>query len=256
MSDSVFDRIANMMVDSRGTIVLTGAGISTESGIPDFRSPNTGLWNRMDPMEALSTDVLYGDPVKFYHTGFKILTSMKGAKPNEAHRILAKMEQQGLIEGIVTQNIDNLHYQAGSKNIMEVHGNIRTGHCIECGKSYAFDEIESKVASGEIPPKCTCGGMIRPDVVMFGDSLPECFNDAWEQSARSELMLVVGSSLQVSPVNYLPKLAKKLVIINIGETMYDKSADVLCPEKASYALTEIYDRIRETKRNDGKRRAI
>jgi NAD-dependent deacetylase len=247
MSDSKYEKIAEMIVKSKLTVVLTGAGLSTESGIPDFRSKGTGLWEKIDPMEALSTNVLYGNPEKFYRTGFKILTGMKGAKPNKAHLILAKMEKEGLISAVITQNIDNLHYDAGSKNIMEVHGNIRTGHCVKCRKTYGFNVIEEKVANGEIPPLCTCGGMMRPDVVFFGDSLPDCFNKAWEISSRCDLMIVIGSSLQVGPVNYLPSLAKKLVIINKGDTMYDRRADVLCNESASSALDNIYAKIQEIK---------
>lgn len=247
---TIFERIASMILESRLTLVLTGAGISTESGIPDFRSPGTGLWEKLDPMEALSTDVLYNDPAKFYNEGFKILTSMKNAKPNDAHIILAKMEDEGLISGIVTQNIDNLHFEAGSKNIMEVHGHIRYGHCIKCGKTYAFEIIENRVLHGDIPPLCLCGGLIRPDVIFFGDNLPDCFNKAWEISSTCDLMIVVGSSLQVGPVNYLPGLAKRLIIINSGETMYDGKAEVLCRELATTALNNIYNIIREIKANE------
>jgi NAD-dependent protein deacetylases, SIR2 family len=252
MSDNIFRDIAELILKSNMTVVLTGAGISTESGIPDFRSPDSGLWNRIDPMEALSTEVLYNKPVEFYKTGFKILTSMKGAKPNNAHLTLTKLENEGLIDCIITQNIDNLHYNAGSRNIMEVHGHIRTGHCIKCGRVYGFDEIENKVNSGVIPPLCTCGGMIRPDVVFFGDNLPDCFTKAWEKSSKCDLMIIVGSSLQVGPVNYLPGLAKKLVIINMGNTMYDSKADIVCREKASHALERIYSEIQEIRkeRND------
>lgn len=250
MYDIKCEKIAQMIQKSNLTVVLTGAGISTESGIPDFRSPNTGLWEKIDPMEALSTDVLYRNPKKFYEQGFKILKDMKGAKPNKAHALLAIMEKEGLISYLITQNIDNLHYDAGSKNIIEVHGNIRTGHCIKCGRQCDFSAIEEKVAKGEIPPKCICGGMIRPDVVLFGDNLPDCFNKALDISKRCDLMIVIGSSLQVAPVNYLPSLAKKLVIINIGETMYDKRADVLYKEKASTALEKIYDCIQEIRNND------
>lgn len=249
MSDYACKKIAEMIIESNLTVVLTGAGISTESGIPDFRSPKTGLWEKVDPMEALSTDVLYGNPKKFYSLGFKILTGMKGAKPNKAHLILAQMEKEGLISAIITQNIDNLHHAAGSKNIMEVHGHIRTGHCMKCRKTYEFSVIEDKVANGEIPPICSCGGTIRPDVVFFGDSLPDCFNKAWDISSRCDLMIVIGSSLQVGPVNYLPSMAKKLAIINKETTMYDGRADAVYKESASVALDNIYKMIQEIKAN-------
>lgn len=247
MPVDIYEKIAQKIIDSSMTIVLTGAGISTESGIPDFRSPGTGIWERIDPMEALSTNILYGDPKKFYSIGFKILSEMKGAKPNKAHYIIAKMEAEKLVHGLITQNIDSLHYAAGSRAMMEVHGHIRSGHCMKCGKLYSFSELENKVCSGEIPPRCTCKGVIRPDVVLFGDSLPECFEKALELSKRCDLMIVVGSSLQVSPVNYLPGLAKELVIINSGETTCDNRAEIICREKASSALTAIYDKIQEKK---------
>lgn len=250
MDEHIPEMIAEMMLKSSFTVVLTGAGISTESGIPDFRSPGTGLWEKVDPMEALSADVLYKNPKKFYTTGFKILTGMRNARPNKAHEILAKMEAEGLIKAVITQNIDNLHYEAGSKNIMEVHGHIRTGHCIRCKNIYEFDAIEKKVDGGEIPPVCSCGGMIRPDVVLFGDSLPHCFDEAWKMSEKCQLMIVIGSSLQVAPVNYLPTLAKRLVLVNIGETMFDRKADIVYREKASDALDSIYNKIREIKGND------
>lgn len=249
MIEPLFEDIARMIIMSRMTVVLTGAGISTQSGIPDFRTPGSGLWEKIDPMEALSAQVLYSDPVKFYNIGFRLLSSMKKAKPNKAHLLLSRMENENLIHGIITQNIDNLHFEAGSKNILEVHGHIRSGHCVKCGLSYEFSSIEDKVGRGEVPPLCDCGGMIRPDVVLFGDNLPDCFDTAWELSKRCDLMIVIGSSLQVSPVNYLPGFARKLVIINSGETQYDDKADVICRDKASNALSNIYDKIREIKQN-------
>jgi NAD-dependent deacetylase len=194
MSFEICDRIAGMILNSSCTLVLTGAGISTESGIPDFRSPSSGLWENIDPMEALSTDVLYRDPKKFYDVGIKLLTSMKEAKPNKAHRILADMEREGLVSGVITQNIDNLHYEAGSKNVVEVHGHIRTGHCIKCGNVYDFNILERKVENDEVPPKCVCGGILRPDVILFGDNLPDCFNDAWEMCKKCDLLIVIDSS--------------------------------------------------------------
>lgn len=247
MPDDVYKVIGGLMIKSRMTVVLTGAGISTESGIPDFRSPGTGLWSNTDPMEVLSRDVLYKNPVKFYNEGFKLLVAMTRAKPNTAHFILAKMESEKLVHCIITQNIDNLHYQAGSKHIMEVHGHLRTAHCIKCKGIYGFEELLAKVDNGEIPPLCNCGGMLRPDVVLFGDNLPHCINDAWDMAGKCDLMIVIGSSLQVAPVSNLPGLAKRLVIINIGDTSYDEKADILCREKASTALDKIYYSIQKIK---------
>lgn len=242
---NLFDRAAKLIEHSKKAVVLTGAGISTESGIPDFRSPGTGLWEKIDPMEALSTEVLYNKPEKFYQVGFKILMSMKDAKPNEAHYILAEMEEKGIISGIITQNIDNLHHKAGSKKIYEVHGQIRSGSCINCGKKVDMSVLEEKVNQKQIPPRCdTCNGILRPDVVMFGDPMPHDFEMAWREVESSDLLLVIGSSLTVSPVNYLPGLAKHLLIINKSETPFDVRADVVIRDSAGLALRNIWNIIK------------
>ncbi|SNX54985.1 NAD-dependent protein deacylase [Thermoanaerobacterium sp. RBIITD] len=237
---NVYEKAAELIKKSKKTIVLTGAGISTESGIPDFRSPGTGLWEKMDPMEALSTRVLYNDPIKFYNNGFKILLSMKDARPNKAHYILAQMEDEGLISGIITQNIDNLHQKAGSHRIFEVHGQTRTGSCMNCGTKVSIDVLNDKIEKREIPPICDkCNGILRPDVVMFGDPMPEDFEKAWHEASNSDLMIVIGSSLTVSPVNFLPGLVKHLIIINKTRTPEDNRADVVIRCSASEALSNI-----------------
>ncbi|MEW9123925.1 MAG: NAD-dependent protein deacylase [Thermotaleaceae bacterium] len=239
-------KAAEIIKKSKGVVVLTGAGISTESGIPDFRSPGTGLWEKMDPMEALSTEVLYNRPEKFYREGFEILRSMKDIAPNVTHEILGKMEEEGCVDLIVTQNIDNLHQKAGSKKVYEVHGHIRSGYCIQCSKEINMENLEEKVDKGEIPPRCeSCGGVLRPNVVMFGDSLPACFDWAMDAVENGELLIVIGSSLEVGPVNYLAQICKKLMIINLGSTAYDRRADLIINEKASLALTKIYALLRK-----------
>ena len=178
MDTDQIKKACEMIRNSSKTMVLTGAGVSTESGIPDFRSPNTGLWENMDPMEALSTTVLYNNPKKFYSEGFKMILGMTNAKPNKAHIALAEMERLGYIKGVITQNIDNLHHNAGSKYVLEVHGNTREGSCLNCGTKVGIGEIEEKVLKGEIPPKCdSCGGTLRPDVVFFG-------THAWRSARR------------------------------------------------------------------------
>jgi len=235
------ESIAELIKESKMTCVLTGAGISTESGIPDFRSPKTGLWSKYDPMKLLSTDVMFDDPKLFYTESIKILTPMLDKKPNRAHEILAEMETGKLIHSLTTQNIDGLHYKAGSRNIYEVHGNIRTGRCLTCQDEPSFSSLLEKTAHGEIPPGCDkCGGMLRTSVVLFGDRLPECFEHAHYDAQTCDLMIVIGSSLAVAPVNMLPAIAKKLVIINIGETSCDGRAEILYKEKASAALEKIY----------------
>ena len=244
MSSNDIEKAVYLIKSSSKTMVLTGAGISTESGIPDFRSPSTGLWENIDPMEALSTSVLYNNPEKFYKEGFNILLGMTDAEPNRAHFALAEMERLGYIKGVITQNIDNLHYKAGSNYILEVHGNTRKGYCLNCGNTVDLGALTNKVNDGEIPPKCNaCGGMLRPDVVFFGDRLPEDFNIALREVETSDLMIVIGSSLMVAPVNYLPQMAKKLIIINMGPTAMDGIAEVKIEDQAGKVLESILDEL-------------
>lgn len=245
MTEDLIKKASDMIKKSSKTMVLTGAGISTESGIPDFRSPNTGLWENIDPMEALSTTVLYNNPKKFYEEGFKMLLDMTDAKPNDGHYALAEMERLGYIKGVITQNIDNLHNEADSKYILEVHGNTRKGSCMDCGNSVEIKVLTEKVNNEEIPPKCDkCGGTLRPDVVFFGDMLPEAFTIAWDEVNTSDLLIVVGSSLAVAPVNYLPQKAKNLILINKGSTFMDSFADLIIKGGAGETLKAILKELK------------
>ncbi|MBA1334380.1 MAG: NAD-dependent protein deacetylase of SIR2 family [Firmicutes bacterium] len=246
MQDQAIRRVAEAIMESGSVCVLTGAGISTESGIPDFRSPGTGIWERVDPMEALSTAVLYNNPRKFYSTGFEIIMSMQDARPNRAHHVLARFEKEGLIDAVITQNIDNLHHRAGSEKVLEVHGDTRTGYCIKCGKRVSIRLLADKVGSGQIPPVCEeCGGILRPGVVLFGDMLPDCFNEAWDLVKRCDLLLVIGSSLNVGPVNNLASLCRRLMIVNIGVTPYDGLAEIIIRDKAGQVLDSLQRAIEE-----------
>lgn len=240
MDFSKIKQASDMIKNSSKTMVLTGAGISTESGIPDFRSPGSGLWENVDPMEALSTTVLYNNPKKFYSEGYNILLGMTDAKPNTAHYVLAEMENQGYIKGVITQNIDNLHQKAGTKYLLEVHGNTREGSCTTCGKVVDINVLTEKVNNNQIPPKCNqCGGLLRPDVIFFGDMLPEDFNIALQEMEDCQLLIVIGSSLAVSPVNYLPSMAERLLIINEGRTAMDYRCDLKIEDKAGVVLEKI-----------------
>ena len=236
--------IAEYFWNNRPWVILTGAGISTESGIPDFRSPHSGLWRQYDPMEILSTDVLFNKPELFYQIGFAILMKFKHAQPNQAHRILADWESRGLVKAVITQNIDSLHIDAGSKKVLEIHGHLRTAHCIKCLKTVSIEKLESLINDGQIPPHCLCGGTIRPDVVLFGDMLPSSFEQATKIVQNSPL-LVIGSSLQVSPANLIPSLAKKLIIINLEETPFDKRAAFVLHGKAGILLNFLDEEIKK-----------
>jgi len=240
----MYERTAEYLWLNRPWVVLTGAGISTESGIPDFRSPRTGLWNQYDPREILSTDILYNHPDLFYKVGFPILMKFKKARPNPAHQTLADWENRGLVEAIITQNIDSLHLMAGSKRVLEIHGHLRTASCMKCQRTISIEELESLIKSEQIPPQCLCGGIIRPDVVLFGDMLPSSFEQSTEIVQKFPL-LVIGSSLQVSPANLLPSLTKKLMIVNLEETPFDERAAMVLNGKASIILYLIDEGIKK-----------
>ncbi len=240
---SAIGDLAWALKESRHTVVLTGAGISTESGIPDFRS-SKGLCRNLDTMKLLSTDTLYHKPDVFYTKGLELLNTMRGKKPNAAHKSLTHLEKSSLINIIITQNIDGLHHQSGSHNILEIHGNLRTCSCNVCHTQTTFEFLTKSVEKGIIPPKCECGGVLRPDVVFFGDPMPECFGQAILEAHNADLMLVVGSSLQVAPVAHLPSLARQMAIINLESTPYDSHALTVVHDKAGTVLTKLWEYIK------------
>lgn len=244
MLDEKINKACSLIKSSKKTMVLTGAGASTESGIPDFRSPGTGLWEKLDPMEVLSTNAFYDNPERFYREGFGILLDMAHARPNRVHNILAEMERLGFIQGIITQNIDNLHHLAGSQYILEVHGNTREGICVNCEEIIKINLLIEKLNLGELPPKCNkCRGIIKPNVVLFGDMLPEDFNIAMWEVETSDLLIVIGSSLAVAPVNHLPQVAKQLIIINEGHTFMDEFCNVKLKGNAGDILEKILENL-------------
>jgi len=224
-------------------VVLTGAGISTESGIPDFRSP-TGIWAEYDPMEYATIDAFRRDPVKvweFYALRFEVLTR---AEPNAGHLALAELERRGLVQAVVTQNIDGLHTRAGSQDVIEVHGSIRTAVCLECGERVPLEDVVAALRDQPAPPCPRCGEILKPDVVMFGELLPAgAMERATELAQRAGLLLVVGSSLEVYPVAGLPEEAVSaggaLAIVNRGPTPFDHLADVKIDARAGEALSTL-----------------
>ncbi|HOB34279.1 MAG: NAD-dependent deacylase [Firmicutes bacterium] len=231
-------KLAEMLRQSKDTLVLTGAGISTESGIPDFRSPGTGLWTRMDPMELLSRPALERDPVGFWRRVEPMFRQMAEARPNEGHYALARLEKAGLIRGVVTQNIDSLHQKAGANVVLEVHGHLRSVYCPGCGAEEDMPAFLDRVAAGE-SLQCRCGQIFRPHVVLFGDQLPECFNTAWRWARVCDLLVVVGSSLEVAPVCWLVPEAKRVAIINMGSTQCDYLAEVVIRGRAGEILPAL-----------------
>ncbi|MBA3718014.1 MAG: NAD-dependent deacylase [Actinobacteria bacterium] len=226
-------------------VVLTGAGISTESGIPDFRSP-TGLWAEFDPMEYATIEAFRSDPEKVWRFYAPRISMLVEAEPNPAHHALAELEGLGFVRAIVTQNIDLLHERAGSREVIEVHGSIRTSTCPHCDASHGLDRVLRML--GDRPgtaPRCeSCAGLLKPDVVFFGELLPEQETErAYALARTAGLLLVVGSSLEVFPVAGLPyetlEGGGQVAIVNVGPTPVDRSAAIRIEESAAVVLPEL-----------------
>ena len=224
-------RLAELIRGSGCTVVLTGAGISVPSGIPDFRTPETGLWANVDPMEVAHVDVFERDPARFWAYYRPRFQSLGDKRPNPAHEALAELERRGLIEGVITQNIDRLHRAGGSRNVVEVHGSIETSSCTSCAASYGLDQVDALFDGDGVAICASCGGAVKPDVILFGEMLSEsamaCARDLAE---RAELMICIGSSLAVYPVAGLPQLTLerggRLALVTMGETPYDADAEL------------------------------
>jgi NAD-dependent deacetylase len=223
--------LAELIRESRCTAVLTGAGISVPSGIPDFRTPETGLWANVDPMEVAHIDVFESDPARFWSYYRPRFQSLGDKCPNAAHEALAELERRGLVEGVITQNIDRLHRAGGSRNVVEVHGSIETSSCTRCATVFEIDEVDALFDGDGVAVCSSCGGAVKPDVVLFGELLSEgAMTRARDLAARADLMLCVGSSLAVYPVAALPRLTLerggRLAIVTKGETPYDADAEL------------------------------
>jgi NAD-dependent deacetylase len=226
---SAAERLAELIRESRCTVALTGAGVSVPSGIPDFRTPETGLWENVDPMEVAHIDVFEREPERFWSYYRPRFHSLGDKQPNAAHEALAELERRGLLEGVITQNIDRLHRAAGSRNVVEVHGSIASSTCRGCEASYELEEVAALFDGAGVARCGSCDGPVKPDVVLFGELLPEAaMRQAQELAARAELMLCVGSSLVVHPVAALPGVTLScggsLAIVTKSATPYDGDA--------------------------------
>ena len=225
-------RLAEMLREAHAAVVLTGAGVSVPSGIPDFRTPGKGIWEKVNPMEVAHIDAFRREPDRFWQFYGQRFASLVDVEPNPAHFAIAEIERRGLIRGVVTQNVDRLHRKAGSRNVIEVHGSIEWSVCPECGGRVSLDRVLEVLAEHPGAPECTaCIAPLKPDVVLFGEMLPEdAISDAYALAAEADLIVCVGSSLEVFPVASLPGVARdaggRIALVTQGPTPYDGDAAV------------------------------
>jgi NAD-dependent deacetylase len=213
-------------------VVLTGAGISVPSGIPDFRTPGKGLWEKVDPMEVAHIDAWRRDPDRFWSFYGQRFATLTDKRPNPAHEAVAELERRGLVQAVITQNIDRLHRLAGTERLIEVHGSIEYSVCMECGGKVPLEKVVEQLEGADGAPEClACIAPLKPDVVLFGEMLPElALAEAQALAEQADLMLCVGSSLEVYPVAALPGVTLgrggHLALVTQGPTPYDSDAKV------------------------------
>jgi NAD-dependent deacetylase len=238
-------RLASLIQEARSAVALTGAGISVPSGIPDFRTPGTGLWENVDPMEVAHIDVFRRDPERFWLFYGDRFQSLRDKEPNPAHHALAELEARGLLDAVITQNIDRLHARAGTRELVEVHGTIDHSSCLDCLRRYALEDVRARqIADERGIPRCDCGEPLKPDVVLFGEFLPAEALERAEQLARdADLLLCVGSSLEVYPVAQLPgttlAAGGQVALVTQGPTPYDRDAAVKLDGDVAAELTAL-----------------
>ena len=239
---SIYKEVAALMAGLKHCVALTGAGISAESGIPTFRSKG-GLWEKYDPMIYASIETFSEDPSKYWIIRGEFIRNYDTYQPNKAHLALAELEKMGIVQHVITQNIDGLHKKAGSRNVTEIHGSLRETYCLQCGKEF----IAPHVPDG-MPPYCECGGVLKPNTVLFGEQLPEgALETAYHESATCKLMLVIGTSAVVQPAASLPVLARqkgaKIVEVNIESAF--PGADLVVAQKAGVGLSGILEEVKK-----------
>jgi NAD-dependent deacetylase len=231
-TSAAVSELAALIRDADSVVALTGAGISVPSGIPDFRSPGTGLWEKVDPMEVAHIDVFRRDPERFWHFYGDRFQTLDSKRPNGAHEALVTLERAGLLKAVITQNIDQLHARAGTEDLIEVHGTIAHSSCLHCGARYELNDVRARQAAApDGVPRCDCERPLKPDVVLFGEYLPaDALQRAEQLAASADLMLCIGSSLEVYPVAQLPAVTLgnggRLAILTQGPTPFDSRADV------------------------------
>ncbi|OGO31312.1 MAG: hypothetical protein A2136_01610 [Chloroflexi bacterium RBG_16_54_11] len=238
-------RAAELIKKSRHAVVLTGAGISTPSGIPDFRSPGIGLWTRYVPMEVASLTAFRYNPDQFYKWLHPLAVQLVSAQPNPAHTALAQMQARGYISTIITQNIDGLHTRAGAKDVLEVHGTLTTLTCVNCFRQVPSDGIIQEYIENSTVPHCpVCGGVLKPDVILYEEQLPvKTWLLAEEECRNCDLMLIAGTSLEVMPSAKLPILALEkdapVILVNNSRTYIDVRAEIIIRADVAEVLPQI-----------------
>lgn len=252
--EALIERVGELIVNARRVVVFTGAGVSTESGIADFRSPG-GVWDKYDPEDFYFQKFLTSEESreKYWQMSTEMYGSLRKAGPNPAHLAIAELERLGKVDCVITQNIDGLHHKAGNsrEKIIELHGTALSVSCLSCRRRYDRDEIQERIRTGVKVPRCDkCGGLLKPDTVSFGQAMPERqTTEASRRSFDSDLFIVVGSSLVVQPAAHMPIQAKqggaKLVIINRDATPHDGYADVVINGPAGETMARIVEKVRE-----------
>lgn len=245
------EKLVEIILDSKYMVALTGAGMSTESGIADFRTPGTGLWEKVDPYEFASIHSYVANTSKNLEFMLETGRNIFRAKPNKGHKALTKLQKLGKLKGVLTQNIDRLHHKARTKNIVEFHGNAYEAKCMTCGQVYEITVMVNQVMEGNNSPSCEkCRGMLKPNAIFFGEPLESTTLEAADEMiAKCDLLLVLGSSLVVYPVAFYPQkllsIGAKLAIINIQETDMDSAAEVVIHEKIGDVLPKVVSIIEE-----------
>jgi NAD-dependent deacetylase len=253
MQDSLAEKYlqaANLISNSRHLMIFTGAGISTPSGIPDFRSQNTGMWQKNDPMEVASATAFYHHPDKFYNWLRPLLQASQNALPNPAHIALAELEKMQIARAVITQNIDGLHQKAGSENVIELHGSMRTFYCPGCRKRDNDASQTIDIILSDAIPRCKqCASILKPDVTLYEELLPErAWSDAEYEVQHADVMLIAGSSLEVVPASSLPLAAYqngcRLIIVNLSSTHLDDYADVALSVNVAEGIPKILEIVK------------
>jgi len=244
--DHLIARAAELLRQGSYAVAMTGAGVSTPSGIPDFRSPESGLWTQVNPMAVASIFAFRMRPQDFFDWIRPLAQLIVEAQPNPAHEALARLETAGRLESVITQNVDGLHQRAGAQRVHEVHGHIRQATCVRCYRVVEADSLIEEFLKREEVPRCSCGGVMKPNVILYGEQLPlEVLTAARQDTKACDLMLVAGSSLEVEPAADLPLMAlghgAKLIIVDYLPTYLDERADVVIHADVEDVLPRIAD---------------